>query len=508
MALPLLANRTPLVARERLVPTPQTGALSLRNWLEFDWFYPPGFEKEFVAETDRFYFAFGKNLIYKFLKHEPHLFGHDPKIVRRRLWRQAYEEYWDSKELGAGIYLGVSVLAWFDGEPQWLTEVPIIPESGRRAPLAVDEIALVMRRVPKRNLLPEKIARSQDPHLLLTRFSEQFLSFQRRQNPVEGAGKSPTALWFLPLLDEMRDFVRFSSSFLDPYSRVAFLEVFRFVFGFYERNQDVLAARVRSGMVIDGHGALAGNRIAVERNATGQYDILFFGRSARKAALRVADVLSDIARLYVDLSANGQVFAATELEAHYRTHAPDWYDASIFRFLVVLHAAAIARKHFSAAHDESISRGEKYLAVGLCHAINLQSNFLAVIVGNPTTAAMNAARSVRELVSCELITPDTGRERTANLWKTRDQAFEKILWRVDEALTMKKNVALVLPTINSEERMFIQRCVSARSVHHVQIEQNSDALPLPKAEFALYILREVAHRGISHHNHRLSHCLY
>src|SRR5262249_52758156 len=106
-------------AKERpVVPyTVRSGSpVRLRDWLEFSWFYPEGFERKTVWESGEHYLVQGENEAYRFRRQITA--SRDQSNLASKLL-EVQREYLDNVPLAPGLYLGARGFRFRDHEPEW-----------------------------------------------------------------------------------------------------------------------------------------------------------------------------------------------------------------------------------------------------------------------------------------------------------------------------------------------------------------------------------------------------
>ncbi len=127
--------------------------LTLAEWLDVSWFYPEDFSPEKIHETQKSYIVEGQRKVLKFFKESP-----------ENQWTMFCHEIVDNSSLAPNLYLGVMPLCWVDGEPSWGQLIPLGHMIVDRPPKC-DDLALVMRRIPKEKMLQDVLEVNKVYHL-------------------------------------------------------------------------------------------------------------------------------------------------------------------------------------------------------------------------------------------------------------------------------------------------------------------------------------------------------
>jgi aminoglycoside phosphotransferase family enzyme/predicted kinase len=427
----------------------------LADWLEVSWFYPQGFRKEKVVETDRSYIVIGQNVVYKFLKAAG---GHTRGTFGER-WQSACEEVLDNRELAPDLYLGLRMLRWIDDEPHWITELrckDLLPES---PPPDADDVVIVMRRIPAHSRLSRFVEDSREVSPMrisgLSKFLSKYYKHRRRAGIQECIEEPLLALSWVKerLLGRLEYFAATYGSFLDPFSRIAFQEAKAYLKAFYEENRQIFLMRGNSGQVIDCHSNLKSEHICIEPIGLAARTISVFGRLPRAAARRKADILSDIASLVIDLEARGVIHLAHEFEECFFSTNPEAYNKELYQFYLVSSAVSQAMDLLCAGCEESAVGATNLLALALRNVLGLRGPFVVAIGGPREDGAEDLASSIAEMTAAVSLDSSAATSAQSYSGELDELVFDKLLKVAKQRLRGNSSVVMIWPFNQEEERL-------------------------------------------------------
>lgn len=423
------------------------GALPFAEWLELSWFYPEGFRKQRIIETERSWVVCGEQIVYKFLK-VPGT-NADPEELFRKRWQLSCEELLDHRELAPELYLGLRLLRWVDEEPQWMSETAAADLNPLRPLPGADDVAIVMRRVPDERLLDRRLeSQPEISSRTLQQISQRLSAFQRSAEaapakPFDGDPGGYVKHLVASYVRPLEQFMLREGSFLDPFSKLAFEEIRAYLSRFVRENEALLRERVSSGRVVDGHGALRADRICVDSGV-----ITFPGRLGRHSAFRAMDTLADTAALVGDLEARGFPTTARDLEAGLledRTEPP-----ALMRFYRAAESVRRAQLLFSGKASDARIAATSYLSVAFRAALALEEPFILVVGGNSPEEELRLARGFDALAMTQTLSIA---QLTPGL--PEDAALEQLLRMADTLVARGQPVTLLWPSNRDEERLRI-----------------------------------------------------
>ncbi|MBL7661914.1 hypothetical protein JNK13_04085 [bacterium] len=118
----------------------QTADLSLRQWLDVSWFYPPDFKSSFWKRINQGYLIYADTSVLKFF---------DTEITREFL-ESIFNSYKIQSKFNPGLYRGIRAGYLVDGLPQWT--MSLSANQARRALLGnpPDFLAIELERLAER----------------------------------------------------------------------------------------------------------------------------------------------------------------------------------------------------------------------------------------------------------------------------------------------------------------------------------------------------------------------
>lgn len=338
----------------------EKGPAARREWLSLSWLYPPSFgTPQLVAGGDTIVVR-GSEEEYKFMLAAE-------RSSRRcfEAWLEACEEVADHRLSAPGLYRGIRLLSWEDGEPIWLHEAPTLdfepPEGvGSRS---FSDVALVRRRLQPKLLLEHQLRNNrQNAEVLAARIGRALLGFHRTSAVADPETAAGWRAYQRARSAEFRAQVRSLIAQTVPGSLLEFVcqELTSCLGRFVAEEQLLLAERAKSGLVADCHGSLLLENIAVEHPRGSIRRPIFFGRPPRRDSARVHDVLSDVACLYLDMLTAGFKRPAAAFLEEYFARAPEAKSDKILRSLVVWNAL---RRACQFAEECSLEPADEQLRV-------------------------------------------------------------------------------------------------------------------------------------------------
>ncbi|HQH27001.1 MAG TPA: hypothetical protein PLP17_06355, partial [Oligoflexia bacterium] len=448
---------------------------SLADWLQVSWFYPRGFKREYIIETPRAYVVVGQGIVYKFIKEEnADSRAPGPAVLAR--WQSACEEVIDNLELAPDIYLGLRLLRWVDDEPFWITQVQGRDLRYRIAAEDVDELAIVMRRIPYESRLSALLDQGdelEEPRLralikVLSRFYEHRLR-AGMQACIEEPGLA--LRWIREqVLHHLQVFIEDNGSFLDPFSQLAFQEAKVFLSNFYQELRDSFVMRGQKGFVVDVHGNLTCENICFEAVGPGGKAVTITGRRRPPSGTRFSDVLSDVASLAVDLEARGDVHLAREFEEHFFAQNPEVEHAGLYPFYYVANAVMRAMQLMAVPDSGTNIAATAFLSLALRGVFGLNKPFIVAVGGRCANGADDLAMSVAEMTGGVVVAPADGAAAETYSVDLDHLQFEYLLDAVKRHIRNSTPVVLVWPLNQEEERMQIARLARDLGVRYLLVK--------------------------------------
>jgi aminoglycoside phosphotransferase family enzyme len=457
------------------------GGLTLAEWLDLSWFYPDGFKKEKVLETDRSLIVFGESITYKFIKEEYSVSQRGTPASFEERWKSACEEVQRNRELAPDLYLGLRVLRWIDDEPHWITEFRGKDLNPDRVPDAADEVAIVMRRIPEDSFLSNAI--EVDIESVIDqgqRISRALAVFHGKR---ERAGKKKFVEQQAGVLHAIQRryvgipvfFKTVYSSFLDPFSRTMLQELCNYLESFWSQNRDVIVARGRDGSFFDCHGRLDSECIAIESLIEEGRGVSIFKRQALDLSEVVCDSLSDLASLVIDLEARDATELAREIESSYFAYMSQgsassdrsaleessgtikYVNQEYYTFLLIAEAIRQAESLFRDSFHENADAATKRLAIAFRALFDLRDPFLLVVGGSAAGGRNELADSLVSLTGARKLDAKAVRLSLPGYTAPEELLFDKILTSARESLEEGMAVVIAWPMNRSEERIRLNK---------------------------------------------------
>lgn len=279
----------------------------------------------------------------------------------------------------------------------------------------VVDYAVRMRRIAPECMLDRMVSAGRAGGDLIARIAARIAAFHRdRPRGCAWRHGAAAALW-RAVLDNLAESERFVSQTFADRDFAAVDEYFR---AFVRSNWERLNDRVRAGRVVEGHGDLRAEHVAVEAGRISIIDCVEFSE-----ALRYADVASEIAFLAMDLDRLGAPDLSDALVTAYACEARDGELAQFVNFYKC-HRAAIRGKVASlkaassglAAADadraRNAGRAAFCLAAGYARAGHPA---LIVVCGGSGTGKSTVARALALRTGFAALNSDRIRKRLAGI---------------------------------------------------------------------------------------------
>jgi len=444
-----------------------SSTVSLPQWLEVSWFYPRGFSKERIIETPKSWIVLGREIAYKFLKVPETVPPLEPKEVFRERWRLAAEEVLDNTQLAPHLYLGLRLLRWIDDEPEWMSEKPNAELDPARPPAGADDVAIVMLRIPEERMLDRALRAGNVGERRVQAAASRLRAFHRNPRAKASSPLRDPGLFVASIVQRyirpLQDFKVHYGSFLDPYSRIACDEIHAGLCRFIETNRSMIANRVKERAVIDCHGSLRADRMAIlDRN-----DLAIYGRLARNDPRRISDYLTDVAAVAADLEARGAYAAARKFEEKYFGDSRA-AQTPLYLFYKTAEAVRRAQVLFRGQVDDVRVQAPSYLSLALRLTLGLNKPFLAVLGGTDESAALRLGRGIGELTASSLLTVDSVPQSSAVQApgaEINPIQLDRLLQITVHRAAVGRSSVLVWPLNREEERLRIQRAAQENNIH-------------------------------------------
>ncbi|MCB0345963.1 MAG: hypothetical protein KDD66_12660 [Bdellovibrionales bacterium] len=310
-----------------------------KDWLSLSWLYPEAFGTPELVTSYNAVLVRGQSEEYKFIVPSENA-AVQPKSSAFDRWLEACEEVADHRLCAPGLYKGVRALSWSDGEPLWLHEEPSMefePPAGNLLP-SISDIAIVRARLRSEflleNLLRKEEAESED---LSARVARSLVGFHRSSQVAAPIDQQRAVHAGEKLKNESRANCRNLLAQTAPGSILEFVcqELMSHLQRFFSSRYGALGSAAKQGAVIDCHGALEMGNIAFDPFVSPCARPMFFGRPGRLDNARINYTISDVASLYLDMSACGFNRCARVLLQEYFDRAPETKDSDLLRSLIV-----------------------------------------------------------------------------------------------------------------------------------------------------------------------------
>ena len=377
-----------------------TQPFSLLDWVHVSWFYPEGFSPERVVETPSSIFVFGAEQVYKFSNPLSEVADSSEGVEER--FRKVIDEIEDSKELAAGLYVGLRAFRWDEDEPVWLHEVPIDAHSIEDLPPGADDVCVVMKRLPS-NLMYDALGNANsEPFDALSKVLSRFYGegcdagkrfFEKHSDSYIMGLKRRAQIDF----DQLQGHGVLSSS-----GALVLNELRGYVARFLRDSWSLLRERGEAGFFVDRHGDLSAGHICYTKLAGARRRPAVFGR-LRRGEMRFGDLLEDLAQLALDFRVRG-LDAHEPVLLHSMNRAlPGAIELSVFRFFLVLKAVEEALRIVERSHalglDEDFFLAEKYLGCAFRSVLGVEAPVMVLVGGEEN----ELARTTAQLISAEYL---------------------------------------------------------------------------------------------------------
>ncbi|OIJ27624.1 bifunctional aminoglycoside phosphotransferase/ATP-binding protein [Nocardioides luteus] len=375
--------------------------------------------------------------------------------VRRRVCRRELEL---NRRLAADVYVGVTDLPLADGS---------------------SEPAIVMRRMPDERRLATLVRRGEPVAGEVRRIARVMAAFHARaeRGPEIAAEGGATALrsrW----RHNLAEVARFRGTLLDE---DLVDEVDRLSSRYLDGREPLLAERVDTGHVIDGHGDLLADDIFCLPDGPRILDCLEFDDRLRRL-----DGLDDVACLAMDLERLGGPHLAAELMTAYREFRADTYPDSLADHYVAYRA--FMRAKVTALRAEQARTGQE-AAEATAEAVRLAELArdhlrrgevrLIAIGGAPGTGKSTLARGLADRLGMVVLSSDRLRKELAGInpedhaatgwnegiyspaWTAR--TYAELLERATMLLARGESVVLDASWTDPVQRAFVEDAARATS---------------------------------------------
>lgn len=438
-------------------------SIQFTHWLESSSFYPLGFKKEKIIETEKYWIVLGKEIVYKFLKLN-HLPQRTIKSVTLRelfhyRWKAACEEILDSSFLADKAYLGLRLLRWHENRPEWISEKTAFDLDPQKPPQEADDVVIVMRRINKDEsldfLLEEQRTISRKT---IFNLAEKIYAFQRAEiNKKLYRSFSHFSSYKQSLennyLGSLEAFILREGSYLDQFSQTALREIKAYLQYFLQNKEDFLISRLKQGSIIDCHSTLSLkhiSRITALASGDEERDFVIWGRPRRNQNIRMNDLLMDWASLISDLEARGFKVIAKEFEDYLAFRFREHFNSNLLTFYKIAEAAKRACLGFS-EQDMVIMQSTNNLSLAFNYALGIKLPYLLVLDSNNLEQTMTLARSIKELSLSSIISYEQFRTTNFTLENVHDLLLEKALSALESKILLGHSVVLLWPLNRDEE---------------------------------------------------------
>ncbi|HEY7294450.1 MAG TPA: hypothetical protein VH916_05375 [Dehalococcoidia bacterium] len=242
-----------------------------------------------------------------------------------------------NRRLTSEVYLGVAaVVATPHGFALHAGDAPV--------GVAVD-YAVIMRRLPQRQMLDQLVQRDALPSPLIERLAQQLAAFYDRadRNSIIDAGAQPATL----LANWQENFAQTLDAVDRTLSAALYRRIAAAVYAGLLRLRPLWQQRIAEGRARDGHGDLRLSAVCVEEQTIQVYDCIEFSERFRHA-----DVAADIAFLAMDFDAHGRPDLADEFVAAFVAASGDATLTAVLPFYMC-YRAYVRGKVYSMQLDEA-----------------------------------------------------------------------------------------------------------------------------------------------------------
>jgi len=478
-----------------------SGELELQEWLDISWFYPEGFTREQLVESDNALVVLGKTLVYKFIKC-PAKRGAENSFLKR--WQLSCREIVRNRETSPDLYLGLRLLRWVDGQPMWFTELCSGELLADKPPESADEVAIVMRRIPGRNRLLNvldddrglSVNQLADIARLLTSFH-----LRRRAKGIKSFSVTPESL-----LDSYRVQTLGPMRVLEQHFGGARPEcvMLRELKNYFNRKYLEFAAlfssRAEQGMVIDLHGNLSVSSICLGPIEVEGQRISFVSRPTCEEQLLLGDVLIDLSRIVVDLELRGQSEYALRLEDEYFSLNEQAYDRDIYNFSLVSAALQLAVSRlaeFESGKYESTPPASRYLAFALRVALNLRQPFILAVGGSSEASRSELVSQLSEISGASALRIDSVATELPGYSPPDDLQFLRLMTICRRKLASGRSVIVDWPFNRLEERLKIVHIARRFSLPYMLVKLKLSAKEKESRAYSVVPQEQVSSVGLA-----------
>ena len=433
--------------------------ISLGEWLEVSWFFPPHFKKEKIAETKSAYLVFGGQLVYKFHKQKDS--AHSPLS-------SALQEAAANADLAPGVYLTIEPLRWEDEEPSWGRSISACRLEVDGAGVC-DDAAIVMRRLPDNTLLSnrlqgaKKIRREQGEALgrTIRRFHER--------NALRSAGSEAARDLLrelrVNLLHRIASFCRDYGSFLDSFSNLALQESKNFLEVFLREHEQALLQRYSGGCLVDGHGALDPDNIWLDPLSRNQDEFIILNR---RVSDRLLDPLQDLAALVSAVEVAGASDIARSIESGYFTHDLLEEEEDLYAFYLCSAALKRSLDLLQTNDGDELYDAQKFLSLSFRYANGLRKPFLVALSGlSPDDAELVA--NLAEFSGAKKLT--FAQEQVLPGGPIADgRTFNRLLSKARREIERGRPVVLSWPLKREEERYTVAKLAHELGIRYLLVK--------------------------------------
>ena len=276
------------------------------------------------------------------------------------------------------------------------------------------DAAVVMRRLPAKEALSERIASGEDVVHDLDAIARRLVSFHTRadRGPHIDAAATPEAIcrrWDQDL-DELEPQVRALLG-LETLGRQRRI-VHRYIAG----RTDLLTQRIAQGHVVDGHGDLQATDIFCLSDGPRILDCVEFD-----PALRYGDELADIGFLAMDLESRGRQDLADYFVERCDVYANHHFPASLLNLYVAQKAAVRAKVALIRAGQgdvEAVEDARSHLRV-MFRRLELARIVLVIVGGAPGTGKSTTAAGLASALGAVHLRSDEVRRDIADTGRRR-----------------------------------------------------------------------------------------
>ena len=434
-----------------------SGDLSLAEWLDISWFYPEGFTRERIIETDRALVVIGKTLVYKFFKNSSD--AASGKSFAER-WQLACKEVLRNRETAPELYLGLRLLTWVDEQPVWFTELCNLELLTGTPPRDAQDVAIVMRRIPEADLLESNLADDRGISAGQINSMAGLLSsfhLRRRSKGIRSFAAAPELLiesyckqTFSPLDQLEKHFADLKSE-----NRAALAELRSFFTQKLDDLKHLFYSRAERGDVVDLHGNLSASAICISPLEVEGQRVSFFFRPECDEKKLYGDVLFDISKIVVQLEVNGRADLALKLEDEYFSLNEQSYDRDLYSFALAgasLQLAAAGLTEAEVLDRELISA---YISFAFRVALRLRQPFIFAVGGSSDKSRALLAAELAETSGAVVLGAESVLQELPGYSPPDDVQFLRLMTLCRRKLASGCSVIVNWPLNRLEERLKI-----------------------------------------------------